>query len=202
MKTGTLTAAGLLALAVGSAANAAMIVNTETTGAGVNAHTANDTLHLIQEVNFTDAFTLNSIAVNIAGGGFSLHLARNVGESASDALDIVWSANDVDAPDSYSWTTMDATGVEVEAGSYFLIMTSEIDGGARWRRVFRDAEGTEGVGVSGFATSGLDTITGKAFSTSVGERVYSVRIDGDVIPTPGAAALFGLAGITASRRRR
>ena len=64
------------------------------------------------------------------------------------------------------------------------------------------AEGTEGVGVSGFATSGLDTITGKAFSTSVGERVYSVRIDGDVIPTPGAAALFGLAGLTASRRRR
>lgn len=201
MKTRTLLAAGL-ALAAGAAANAAMIVNTDNTGAGSNAHPANDTLHLMQRVNFTDSFTLNSIAVSAAGNSFNLFLATNVGETADDDFDIVWSATNVEVGGSFSWMTLDAGGVNVSAGEYYLIMTSDADGGARWQRVFRDIEGTVGVGNGGLATTGLDTITEKTFTSDPGSRIYSVRIDGDPIPAPGAAALFGLAGLTASRRRR
>ncbi len=201
MKTRTLAIAGL-ALGVAAASNAAMIVNTDNTGAGSNAHPANDTLHLMQRVNFTEAFNLNSIAVSAAGDGFNLFLATNVGDEADDEFDIVWSANDVEVSSGFAWMTLDATGVSVEAGEYYLIMTSDADGGARWQRSFRDLEGTFGVGDSALATNGLDTITEKTFSADPGNRVYSVRIDGDPIPAPGAAALFGLAGLTASRRRR
>ncbi len=179
-----------------------MIVNTELDGAGSNAHPANDSLHLVQRVNFDDAYSLNSIAVNAAGENFNVFLATNIGETASDEFDIVWSASNVEASSGFSWITLDAGGVDVSAGEYYLIMTSDADAGARWRRVFRDVEGTVGVGNGGLATMNLDTITEKTFSSDLGSRIYSVRIDADAVPAPGAAALFGLAGLTAARRRR
>ncbi len=201
MKTGSIAAAGL-ALAVAAASNAAMIVNTFEDGAGSNAHPANSTLHLMQRVTFDEAFTLNSIAVRAAGNSFNLFLATNIGEDADDDFDIMWSATDVEAESGFSWITLDAGGAEVAAGEYYLIMTSDADGGARWNRVFSNVEGTTGVGFAGLATDNLDTITEKTFTSDLSGRVYGTRIDGDVIPAPGAAALFGLAGLTAARRRR
>jgi hypothetical protein len=198
MKIRTLAAVGL-ALAAGAATNAAMIVNTDLTGAGSNAHGANPNLHLMQEVTFDQAFNLNTIGVNAAGGDFTLYLASNVGDDASDAFDILWSGA-ASADSGYDWTDIDASGVSVEAGEYFLIMTSETN--TNWRRALSDAEGNVGLGGSGLANTNLDTITGKTFIPGSASRVYSVRIDGDVVPAPGAAALFGLSGLAAARRRR
>lgn len=198
MKTRTIAAVGL-ALAAGAATNAAMIVNTDLTGAGVNAHGANANLHLMQEVSFDQAYNLNTIGVNVSGGAFTLYLAQNVGEGASDEFDIMWSSTG-DGSTGYSWTDVDASGVTVAAGEYFLIMTSETN--TNWRRALSDAEGNVGLGGSGLANTNLETITGKTFIEGAPSRVYSVRIDGDVVPAPGAAALFGLGGLVAARRRR
>lgn len=201
MKTRYAIAAGL-ALGLAAAANAAMIVSSSIEGAGNNAHNANTTRHLVQRVQFDQAFNLNTIGVNASGANFNLYLAQNIGDAANDTFDIVWSSEGNSVAGGFQWVDLDASGTSVDAGEYFLIMTSEETVGPRWRRVFRDAPDTFGVGDSGIALTNLDTITGKSFTSDAGSRIYSVRIDGDVIPAPGAAALFGLAGLTAARRRR
>ena len=121
MKTRTLTAAGLLALAVGSAANAAMIVNTETTDAGTRSDLATfengTSIHLVQRVNFEQAFDLTSIQVNATGDNFNLYLSRAIGEGARDADDIMWSVNGASSDQNgFSWMSFDAEGVTVRVG--------------------------------------------------------------------------------------
>jgi len=211
MKTGTLTAAGLLALAVGSAANAAMIVNTETTSAGTRSDVATfengTSTHLVQRVNFEQAFDLSSIQVNATGDSFNLYLARAIGEGARDGEDIMWSVTGASSEESgFSWMSFDAEGVTVGAGEYYLVMTSSVEDGGRWREVLNTAEGTYGVagyGQASFEKNEEFSVIEQNFSDSTGRWVYGVRIEGEeAIPAPGAAALFGLAGLTAARRRR
>ena len=211
MKTRTLTAAGLLALAVGSAANAAMIVNTETTDAGTRSDLATfengTSIHLVQRVNFEQAFDLTSIQVNATGDNFNLYLSRAIGEGARDADDIMWSVNGASSDQNgFSWMSFDAEGVTVGAGEYYLVMTSDIEDGGRWREVLNTTEGTFGVGGYGQASFEKNdgfSIIEQDFSESTGRWIYGVRIEGEeAIPAPGAAALFGLAGLTAARRRR
>lgn len=67
-----------------------------------------------------------------------------------------------------------------------------------------------GFATFGFGTGLLDGVTDARIrfsftgSTSSGgtNRYDNFFIEGNQIPAPGAAALFGLAGLTASRRRR
>jgi|GEM_PF-2883983 len=199
MKRRTLAAIGV-ALAAGAAASADTVVNTDLTGAGTNAHGANPNIHLMQEVVFDQAYNLNTVSVNVSNPNFNLYLARNVGDTASDAIDIMWSSAGSSSESGYHWVDLDASGTEVSAGTYYLIMTSEAN--TNWRRALSSAPGNQGLGLSGLAVSGLETITQKSFMPGAASRVYSVLIDADVIPAPGAAALFGLGGLAAVRRRR
>jgi MYXO-CTERM domain-containing protein len=199
MKRRTLAAIGV-ALAAGAVASADTVINTDLAGAGINAHGANPNLHLMQEIIFDQAYNLESISVNVSNADFNLYLARNVGDTASDAVDIMWSSAASSAESGYHWVDLDATGAQVDAGSYFLIMTSE--GNTNWRRALSSAAGNQGLGATGLAVTGLDTITEKSFLPGSSSRVYSVRVEADVIPAPGAIALFGLGGLAAVRRRR
>jgi len=209
MKTRHLAAAGLM-LVAGAAANAAMIVHSVTDDAGTRFDTAEmvsgECTQLVQRVNIDGAYDLDTIEINANGENFNLYLARNIGESASDASDIVWSATNVSTPgNTFDWLSFDASGVSVGPGEYYLVMTSTTEDGGRWRQVLRTAEGTEGIGNSGefsFLKSGEESVVSHDYSSSSSRWVYGARITGDEIPAPGAAALFGLAGFTAARRRR
>jgi len=209
MKTRHLAAAGL-ALAVGAAANAAMIVNSVTDGAGTRFDTAEmvngECTQLVQRVSINGTYNLDNIQINANGEGFNLHLARAIGESASDASDIVWSANNIATSDNtFDWMSFDAEGVTVGPGEYYLVMTSTTEDGGRWRQVLRTAEGTEGIGNSGefsFLKSGEESVVSHNYSDSSSRWVYGARLTGELVPAPGAAALFGLGGLAAARRRR
>ena len=73
-------------------------------------------------------------------------------------------------------------------------------------------QGWDDWAVESFGTSLLDGVTdarirftfsgGADDSASGNNRYDNLFIQGDLVPAPGAAALFGLAGLTAARRRR
>ena len=165
-----------------------------------------ESTQLVQRVSINGSYDLDNIQINANGENFNLHLASAIGSGASDASDIIWSATDITTSDNtFDWMSFDAEGVSVGPGEYYLIMTSTTEDGGRWRQVLNTAEGTEGIGNSGefsYLKNGEESIVSHNYSDSSSRWVYGARIAGELVPAPGAAALFGLGGLAAARRRR
>ena len=106
--------------------------------------------------------------------------------------DFAWSANGVAAGGWFNSSPPNLKGASVQNGSVWETLVGQftVVGGTR------EIPGPTGNGDGNWA--GLAGIT---FNKGIGTTTVQLADQG-FIPTPGAMALFGLAGLTASRRRR
>lgn len=106
------------------------------------------------------------------------------------------------------WHSFNLDGVELDsAGEYFLIIRSNTTSGFETRKV----DAANGVGLTshaGVLSQSPDTFYNDSWTT-FNNTVLAIQFFGSeggtgdpTVPTPGAIALFGLAGIAALRRRR
>jgi MYXO-CTERM domain-containing protein len=69
--------------------------------------------------------------------------------------------------------------------------------------IYLDANGTATVTFNGFLRAGVSSqLVGSSYTMNGGDSVSSTAVARFAIPTPGAAAVLGLAGLAAGRRRR
>jgi len=213
----TTTAAGFTAAALALAASAdgsMILAGTSHAPAFANSATAKTDSGVATAVaqRFTLAMDATIESINVlgfsSGADVNVFITQVLGPESTMA-DIMSStmsiATEATAGFGGSFQMIDINDVELSAGDYQVVMTSTDATGFQWLRV--SSEGATGIGAAGAATYPADeNFVGQSFTTLTGSNQDALGIEiigfGDVIPSPGAAALLGVAGLAGLRRRR
>jgi len=141
----------------------------------------------------TDSYFLDAVTVELIFGSSDdvpdIEIWSGAGAPTTFVADLLTSPlNDVET--IYSYTT--ATTLTLKAGQTYWVYFDSVnsEGSFQWRG--RDAQGT-GVGA---------TAAGYNFNGNPSSFFNAFEVTGTLVPSPGAAALFAVAGCAVARRRR
>jgi len=174
-----------------------------------NAPTAEQSV-LAQGFSITDASTLSTAAIRGYSQGADITIAITdmigPGATAGNVLFEQVFAMDADGFGT-SIRSFDLGGLALDPGEYFFVIMSSDEDGFEWAKVSRS--GSLNINDRGFSTflsieSANWYSQSYVFEESETAQVFTLEIDGAVVPTPGGAALllgFG-AGLSARRRGR
>lgn len=93
-------------------------------------------------------------------------------------------------------------GLSLESGNYFFVLMSQDATGFEWAKVSPGGLGVADRGDSTYSVGSPFVSQSYNFHTAPTDQVYVLDIEGGAIPTPGAASLLALGGLTATRRKR
>lgn len=207
MKIGTcglLAVAGGLALGPPNASAATSVVDSNwnlfSSNFSVYAQTSGGQA-LSQAFTLDEGFTLDTLSFYGKSESARLYIINGLSPTKTRS-DVFWS---VDFSDStLGWHTLSLDGLTLGAGEYYLVMESDL-GAAKagtWARAVNS--GRVGLGDLGTTTYEAGQFAAsQAFTTMEGASL-TLRITGEEasVPAPGGAALAGLCGLAALRRRR
>ena len=156
-------------------------------------------------------FTLadSSALLNATLRGFSA--GADVTIAITDAMGVGASASNILYQQTYnviadgvgsSMHQFDLGGLNLNSGSYYFVMMSADPVGFEWARVGAGGVGVGHRGASTYTTGGAFVSQSYTFHNSPTDQVYVLDIEGSAIPTPGAASLLAIGGLTAARRKR
>ena len=201
---------------VGSAHAGVMLAGTTDTplfGAGQDANTTalGNVSALVQEFTLAEASTIKSVDLYgfSMGSPIDVFLLDALGPGAMET-DILAStlAAPVDSDAVFaSFHNVVLPDTSVDAGTFYLVITSSDVTGFKWRQV--NPSGGTGVGVGATATFPVaqqffnQTFTPLVSSTlnAFGFSINGVT-GGPSVPSPGSIALFGVSGVLLAGRRR
>ncbi|MCB9846894.1 MAG: hypothetical protein H6814_00630 [Phycisphaeraceae bacterium] len=127
--------------------------------------------------------------------------AMGVGATASNVL-FEQSFNVVADGVGSSMHSFNLGGLNLDSGSYYFVLMSSDSVGFEWARVSPGGLGVDHRGDSTYSVGAPYLTQAYNFHNGVSDQVYVLDITGSEIPTPGAASLLALGGLTASRRKR
>ncbi|TVQ30678.1 MAG: hypothetical protein EA376_12545 [Phycisphaeraceae bacterium] len=163
-------------------------------------------INLAQQFTLPDPTTMHTLAFHGIGTNVNLSIVDEVGLAASDAENVLWSTVGYSSDAiNHTWHEFNLGDLDLAAGTYYVVMTSDNSTGGRWSRIGR--EDTTNVDDRG---SALYTFTGGIrtadleynFNTNPDHPVFAVRATGTVIPSPGSIAMASIGGILLAGRRR
>jgi len=146
---------------------------------------------------------LASIRGYSAGADITIAItdAMGVGASASNILFEQTFAIDADGFGS-SIRQFNLGGLNLDAGSYFFVLMSDDPVGFEWARVSPGGLGVDNRGSATYTVGSPYISQNYTFFNGETDQVYVLDIEGGAVPTPGAASLIALGGLTAARRKR
>lgn len=127
--------------------------------------------------------------------------AMGIGATASNVL-YQQTFNVVADAFGSSMHLFDLSSLNLDAGSYFFVLMSDDETGFEWARVSAGGLGVDHRGNSTYTTGANFVSQNYNFFNGPTDQVYVLDITGSAIPTPGAASLLAIGGLTASRRKR
>lgn len=211
VRSGVAVGAALAIIAIAGSASAATLVNTSTpnaTGPASKAFLSGGVAtNLVQRIVLTTAASISQISFFGGGTDIDLFLTNAVGPGASDAANVLWSVESFTATGTRGWRDFSVSGLNLNAGTYYLVMGSDNASGGNWTRVSRtdaNALGVQARGAGTYAAGGGEKRSASVVYTFEEENTtgFAVHVEGTPIPAPGAAGVLALAGLAGLRRRR
>jgi len=160
---------------------------------------------LVQGFTLADNSTLGLASLRGFSAGADVTIAitdaMGVGASASNIL-FEQTFNVIADGFGSSMHAFNLGALDLDAGNYFFVLMSDDAVGFEWAKV---SPGGVGVGVRADSTyTAGSPFVSQSYNFHNGEtdQVYVLDIEGGAVPTPGAASLLALGGLTAARRKR
>jgi len=208
--TGAFTALAVVGLAVSAGtANAELLVDSAngTAFSPRDSALSDDATSttLVQGFSLMDESILNTASLRgySAGADVTLAITDAMGAGAS-ASNILFQQNFSVVADAFgsSMHAFNLGGLNLDAGSYFLVLMSDDETGFEWARVSPGGVGVEDRGDATYSAGSPFVSQTYTFHNGPTDQVYVLDIDGNAIPTPGAAGLLAIGGLAATRRKR
>lgn len=138
-----------------------------------------------------------------AGADITIAITDAMGVGAS-ASNIMFEQTFTVAADGFgsSIRQFNLGGLNLDAGSYFFVLMSDDPTGFEWARVSPGGLGVDNRGDATYTVGSPYVSQNYSFFNGETDQVYVLDIEGGAIPTPGAASLLALGGLTAVRRKR
>ena len=201
----SLICASAVAVATGaSTATASVLVdsNWNIFSSNYNAYAAVDSgRSLMQSFTLDRAYTIENLWIYASASSAKLYITGDLGQHVS-RNDMLWTGSLSNT--SMGWQEFDAEQVSLGPGTYYLVLEADMPStsAAKWARA--TASGRMNLGDLGLADFNPGGFAPSNDFTMVNGASLTLRMTGfeAVVPTPGAAALLGMAGLAAFRRRR
>lgn len=160
---------------------------------------------LVQGFALLDNSTLDEASLRgfSAGADVTIAITDAMGVGAS-AGNILFQQTFNVAADGFgsSMHAFNLGGVNLDAGSYFFVLMSDDATGFEWAKVSPGGLGLEDRGDATYTVGSPFVSQSYTFHSGPTDQVYVLDITGNAIPTPGAASLLCVGGLTAVRRKR
>ena len=207
---GALTALAMASLAIcAGSANAAVLVDS----ANGTAFSPRDSAlsgdatstTLVQGFSLVDNSVLNLATLRGFSAGADITIA------ITDAMGIGASASNILFQQTFNVTAdgfgsslhyFNLGGLNLNAGAYYFVLMSNDARGFEWARVSPGGLGVNHRGDATYMVGSPFVSQNYTFHTGEIDPVYVLDIEGSAIPTPGAASLLVIGGLTAVRRKR
>lgn len=201
----SLVCAGVIAVGSGATtASASVLVdsNWNIYSSTYNAYAAEDGgRSLMQSFTLDRAYTLENLWIYASASSAKLYITSDLGAHVS-RNDMLWTGSLTST--TFGWQEFDVQETVLGPGTYFVVLESDTPSTSpgKWARAA--ASGRLNLGGFGLADFNPGGFAPSNEFINVSDASLTLRISGAeyVVPTPGAAAVLGMAGLAALRRRR
>lgn len=162
---------------------------------------------LVQGFSLTGNATLNTAAIRGYSQGADLIIAITsaIGPGAHES-DVLFEQTFATVADGFgtSVRSFNLGGLSLGAGEYFFVVMSKDPTGFEWAKVARTGSiGIADRGASTFLDGSSWYSQNYAFQSGSAAQVFTLELDGTLVPSTSAMlTLLGAAGIASTRRRR
>ena len=163
---------------------------------------------LVQGFTITDASVLNTAAIRgySQGADVTIAITSMIGPG-STAMNVLFDQVFTTVADTIgaSIRSFDLGALALGAGDYYFVVMSSDSTGFEWSKVSRSGSiGVNDRGASTFPSASSWYAQQYAFETAESSLIFTLEIDGSVVPAPGGAALLigAVAGMAPRRKRR